>query len=40
MPCAVDREQLIALMVGREVASVFPKREVPIGEMALEFGIW
>jgi rhamnose transport system ATP-binding protein len=33
---AVNREQLIAMMVGREVAAVYPKRSVPIGEIALE----
>ncbi len=32
----VDRAELIRLMVGREIAAVFPKREVPIGEVALE----
>lgn len=32
----VDRSELIHLMVGRSVASVFPKRAVPIGEVALE----
>ncbi|CAN5549272.1 sugar ABC transporter ATP-binding protein [soil metagenome] len=32
----VDRAELIQLMVGRSVASVFPKREVAIGEVALE----
>jgi ABC-type sugar transport system ATPase subunit len=32
----VDRAELIHLMVGRSIASVFPKREVPIGEVALE----
>ena len=33
---AVSREQLIAMMVGREVASVYPKRSVPIGDVAME----
>jgi rhamnose transport system ATP-binding protein len=33
---AVGREQLIAMMVGREVAAVYPKRAVPIGEVAME----
>ncbi len=33
---AVDRENLIQLMVGRSIASVFPKREVPMGKVALE----
>ena len=32
----VDRAGLIAMMVGREVANVYPKREVAIGEIALE----
>lgn len=32
----VDRSELIRLMVGRELASVFPKRRVPLGEVALE----
>jgi len=32
----IDRGSLIELMVGRKVASVFPKRAVPIGETALE----
>ncbi len=32
----VDRAALIRLMVGREIAAVFPKREVPIGEVVLE----
>jgi rhamnose transport system ATP-binding protein len=32
----VDRAELIRLMVGREVSSVFPKREVPIGPTVLE----
>src|SRR4051794_32379105 len=34
----VDRAELIRLMVGREVSAIFPKREVPIGEVALEAG--
>jgi rhamnose transport system ATP-binding protein len=34
----VDRAELIRLMVGREVAAIFPKREVPIGEVVLEAG--
>ncbi len=33
---AIDRAELIRLMVGREVSAVFPKREVSIGETALE----
>jgi rhamnose transport system ATP-binding protein len=32
----VPREGLIEMMVGRPIASVFPKREVPMGEIALE----
>lgn len=32
----LDRAELIHLMVGRSIASVFPKREVPIGDVALE----
>jgi ABC-type sugar transport system ATPase subunit len=32
----VRRDELIELMVGRPIASVFPKREVPMGEIALE----
>jgi len=32
----VDRSELIRLMVGRELSAVFPKRAVPIGEVALE----
>lgn len=32
----VDRQELIRLMVGRELSAVFPKREVPIGEVVLE----
>ncbi len=32
----VTREQLIAMMVGREVAAVYPKREVQQGAVALE----
>lgn len=31
-----DKSALIALMVGREIAAVFPKREVAIGEAVLE----
>jgi rhamnose transport system ATP-binding protein len=33
---AVSRPELIALMIGRELAAVFPKREVPPGAIALE----
>ncbi len=32
----VDRPALIRMMVGRELSSVFPKRDVAIGEVALE----
>jgi rhamnose transport system ATP-binding protein len=32
------RAELIRLMVGREVSAIFPKRDVPIGEVALEAG--
>jgi rhamnose transport system ATP-binding protein len=32
----VDREELIRLMVGRPIESVYPKRDVPIGEVAME----
>ena len=32
----VDRPALIRLMVGREVASVFPKRAVPVGDTVLD----
>ena len=32
----VNRASLIRMMVGRELSSVFPKREVPQGEAALE----
>ncbi|PYT15140.1 MAG: D-xylose ABC transporter ATP-binding protein [Acidobacteria bacterium] len=32
----VDRAELIKMMVGRELAAVFPKREVTLGEVALE----
>lgn len=30
-----NRQELIALMVGRELATVFPKRQVPIGDVVL-----
>ncbi len=33
---AVSREQLIQLMVGRELSAVFPKKEVTLGEVVLE----
>jgi rhamnose transport system ATP-binding protein len=32
----VDRAGLIRLMVGREIDAIFPKRDVPIGEVVLE----
>ncbi|HEY1342338.1 MAG TPA: sugar ABC transporter ATP-binding protein [Bryobacteraceae bacterium] len=32
----VDRAELIRLMVGREISAIFPKREVPIGDVVLE----
>ncbi|HEY4048084.1 MAG TPA: sugar ABC transporter ATP-binding protein [Acidobacteriaceae bacterium] len=32
----VDRAELIKLMVGRSIASIYPKREVVIGEVAIE----
>jgi rhamnose transport system ATP-binding protein len=32
----VNKEQLIQMMVGRELASVFPKRSVPLGDTVLE----
>jgi rhamnose transport system ATP-binding protein len=32
----VERAELIRLMVGRDIAAVFPKRQVPIGDVVLE----
>ena len=32
----VDRSRIIRAMVGREVAAVFPKRAVPLGDVAIE----
>ena len=32
----VDRAELVRLMVGRDIQAIFPKREVPIGAVALE----
>ncbi len=32
----VDRAELIRMMVGRELASIFPKREVALGDVVLE----
>jgi rhamnose transport system ATP-binding protein len=34
----VDRAELIRLMVGREVSAIFPKRDVPIGDVVLQGG--
>ena len=33
---SVNREQLIQMMVGRELSAVFPKRAVPLGDVVLE----
>jgi len=33
---SIDRAKMIRMMVGRELSSVFPKVDVPIGEIALE----
>jgi rhamnose transport system ATP-binding protein len=32
----VDRAELIRLMVGREITAVFPKQEVPLGDVVLD----
>jgi rhamnose transport system ATP-binding protein len=32
----VGREELVRLMVGREIQAIFPKREVPIGAVAID----
>ena len=32
----VDRAELVRLMVGRDIQAIFPKRDVPIGAIALE----
>ena len=32
----VDRDELIRMMVGRSIESVYPKRDVPLGDVALE----
>lgn len=32
----VNKEQLISLMVGREMSNIFPKEDVPIGDVLLE----
>jgi rhamnose transport system ATP-binding protein len=32
----LSRAELIRMMVGREIEAIFPKREVPIGDVALE----
>jgi rhamnose transport system ATP-binding protein len=34
--CDVDRGELVRLMVGRDIHAVFPKRDVPMGGIALE----
>lgn len=34
--CDVDKPELIQLMVGRSIANVFPKRSVPLGDVALQ----
>ncbi|MEK6398691.1 MAG: sugar ABC transporter ATP-binding protein [Terriglobus sp.] len=34
--CDVSKPELIQLMVGRAIANVFPKRSVPIGDVALQ----
>ena len=36
--CDVDRAELVRLMVGRDIHAIFPKRDVPIGEVALAVG--
>ncbi len=33
-----DREQLIHLMVGRELSAVYPKRTAPLGDVVLQLG--
>ena len=33
---AYDEQRLISLMVGRTISSIFPKEDLPIGEVALE----
>jgi rhamnose transport system ATP-binding protein len=32
----VDRAELVRLMVGRDIHAIFPKRDVPVGEIALQ----
>ncbi len=32
----VDRAELIRMMVGREISAIYPKRDVPIGDVVLE----
>jgi rhamnose transport system ATP-binding protein len=32
----IDRDELVRLMVGRELAAVYPKRAIPLGAVALE----
>lgn len=34
--CDINEEKLISMMVGREIADIFPKKEVPIGDVILE----
>jgi rhamnose transport system ATP-binding protein len=34
--CDVDRGELVRLMVGRDIHAIFPKRDVPIGAIALD----
>lgn len=34
--CDVSKPELIQLMVGRSIANVFPKRDVPLGDVALQ----
>jgi rhamnose transport system ATP-binding protein len=33
---AIDRGELVRLMIGRELTAVYPKRPVPLGDVALE----
>jgi rhamnose transport system ATP-binding protein len=34
--CDVDRAELVRLMVGRDIHAIFPKRDVPIGEISMD----
>ena len=34
-PSDVTRDDIIRMMVGREITQMFPKEEVPIGEVVL-----